>query len=340
MRAAVLNSPRELKVEEVEVPRAGDNEVVYKVLACGVCPSDVRRWSSSRTDGEKRILGHESVGEVVEVGKNVTGFAVGDRIARDWRDTCGECEYCRKGLFNFSLLAETPDRLGFMGGFCELSKARAAACRKIPDGLSFEEAAFTEPLACCINGIRQSRIDLGEEVAVLGCGPIGLQLLQLARMRGARVIAVDLKPERLETARALGAHDTVAADGADTVKALRDLTDGRGLDAVIVAAGVPALVSNAMDVLDYGGRVNIFAGIYPKAEVGFDPNRPHYRHEIITGSHDYTPHDFSTALKLIHRRIVDVRSLISHRLPLERTQEGFEVVSAQSGLKVVIFPAG
>ncbi len=274
MRAAVLYGPRDLRMEEVHDPQPAADEIVYRVMACGVCPSDVRRWSGSRAGDEKRVLGHESVGEVIEVGNNVEGFAVGDRVARDWRDTCGECAYCRKGLFNFCLRAETPARLGFMGGFCELSKARGAACRRIPEDLAYEEAAFSEPLACCINGIRQSRVDLGEDVAVLGCGPIGLQLLQLARMRGARVIAVDLEQERLETARALGAHDTVAAADVDIVEALDDLTEGRGLDAVIVAAGVPSLVSKAMEVLDYGGRVNIFAGIYPQAEVSFDPNRP------------------------------------------------------------------
>ena len=202
MRAAVLYGPRDLRMEEVHDPQPAADEIVYRVMACGVCPSDVRRWSGSRAGDEKRVLGHESVGEVIEVGNNVEGFAVGDRVARDWRDTCGECAYCRKGLFNFCLRAETPARLGFMGGFCELSKARGAACRRIPEDLAYEEAAFSEPLACCINGIRQSRVDLGEDVAVLGCGPIGLQLLQLARMRGARVIAVDLEQERLETARA------------------------------------------------------------------------------------------------------------------------------------------
>ena len=128
-----------------------DDEIVYRVFACGVCPSDVRRWNGSRAGGEKLVLGHESVGEVIEMGKNVEGIAVGDRVARDWRDTCGECAYCRKGLYNFCLRAETPDRLGFMGGFCELSKARGAACRRIPEDLAYEEAAFSEPLACCIN---------------------------------------------------------------------------------------------------------------------------------------------------------------------------------------------
>jgi L-iditol 2-dehydrogenase len=338
MKAALLYGYKDLRIEEVDKPRAENDEVVYKVLACGICPSDVRGWNRKQKLENPRIPGHESAGEIVELGENVEGLEIGDRIVRDWRDTCGVCYYCRKGLFNFCLAAETPSRLGFRGGFCEYSKTRIPVYRKIPDNVSYEEAAFSEPLACCINGIRQSNIDIGDDVAIIGCGPIGLQLLQLSKARGARIIAVDLMDERLDVAKKLGAHDLINAKEQDTIQTVFDLTNGRGVNASIVAVGGKIPIKNGLDILDIGGSVNIFAGTYPPTDIPIDPNPPHYRHLKITGSHDFTPHDFSTAVKLIEKGIVDVKSLISHRLRLDETQKGFEIVSNQEGLKVVIFP--
>ena len=334
----MLNGYMDLKIEEVETPVAGEDEIVFKVMACGICPSDVRRWNGNRNITHKRILGHESVGEVTELGDKVKGLEVGDKIVRDWRNTCGTCYYCRKGLYNFCLEAETLSRLGFLGGFCEYSKVKDPVYRKIPDNVSYEEAAFTEPLACCVNGIHQSNIEIGDDVAIIGCGPIGLQLLQLSKARGARIIAIDLKEDRIQLARKLGAHDIINARDQDTIQTVKDLTEGRGVNAAIVAVGGAIPIKNGLDILDYEGTLNIFAGTYPKTEIPIDPNPPHYKHLKITGSHDFTPHDFTSALKLIEKGIVDVKSLISHRLSLEETQKGFEIVAKQEGLKVIIKP--
>jgi L-iditol 2-dehydrogenase len=338
MKAAMLYGYKDLRIEEVEKPVANADEIAFKVMACGICPSDVRGYNRKGKLERPRIPGHESVGVVVEVGDGVEGVEVGDKIVRDWRNTCGVCYYCRKGLYNFCLKAETPEWRGFSGGFCEYSKATDPAYRKMPDNLSYEEAAFSEPLACCINGIHQSNIEVGDDVAIIGCGPIGLQLMQLAKVRGARIIAVDLKEDRLQVAKKLGAHDVINAGEQDTVETILGLTDGRGVNAAIVAVGHPVPIKNGLDVLDLDGTLNIFAGTYPKAEIPVDPNVPHYKHLKITGSHDFTPHDFTTALKLIDKGIVDVKSLISHRLPLEETKKGFDIVSNQEGLKVIIKP--
>ena len=329
---------KDLRIEEVEKPKVNPDEILFKVMACGICPSDVRGWNRNQKLDHPRIPGHESAGEVIEIGEKVDGLEIGDRIVRDWRDTCGVCYYCRKGLYNFCLEAETSSRHGFQGGFCEYSKVRDPVYRKIPDNLSYEEAAFTEPLACCINGIHQSNIEIGDDVAIIGCGPIGLQLLQLSKARGARLIAVDLMEERLQIAKKLGAHDVINAKEQNTIQAVQDLTDGRGVNASIVAVGGAIPIKNGLDILDLDGTLNIFAGTYPKAEIPLDPNPPHYKHLKITGSHDFTPHDFTTALKLIEKGIVDVKSLISHRLPLSDTQKGFDIVSKQEGLKIIIYP--
>lgn len=338
MKAARLYGYKDIRIDEVETPKPNENEILFKVMACGVCPSDVRGYNRDQQLEHPRIPGHESVGEVVEIGDAVEDLQVGDRIARDWRDTCGVCYYCRKGLYNFCLEAETPKRGGFRGGFCEYSKVKDPVYRKISKNLSYEEAAFAEPLACCINGIHQSNIEVGDDVAIIGCGPIGLQLLQLSKIKGARIIAVDLKDERLEMAKKLGAHDTINAREQNTIQAVLDLTENRGVNSSIVAVGGAIPIKNGMDILDLDGTLNIFAGTWPKAEIPLDPNPPHYRHLKLTGSHDFTPHDFTTALKLIDKGIIDVKSLISHRLPLEETKKGFDIVSNQEGFKVVIFP--
>ena len=338
MKAAMLYGYKDLRVEEVEAPKPNADEILFKVMACGICPSDVRGWNRNQKLEHPRIPGHESAGEIIELGDEVEGLEVGDRIVRDWRDTCGVCYYCRKGLYNFCLKAETPAWQGFRGAFCEYSKVRDPVYRKIPDNVSYEEAAFTEPLACCINGIHQSNIEVGDDVSIIGCGPIGLQLLQLAKVRGARIIAVDLMEDRLDMATKLGAHDIINAREQDSVQTILDLTEGRGVNTSIVAVGGAVPIKNGLEVLDIDGTLNIFAGTYPKVEIPLDPNNPHYRHLKITGSHDFTPHDFSTAIKLISKGIVDVKSLISHRLPLDETQKGFDIVSKQEGLKVIIFP--
>jgi L-iditol 2-dehydrogenase len=338
MKAAVLYGFRDLRIEEVEKPVPADDEILYKVMACGICPSDVRGWNRDQKLTHPRIPGHESVGVVAELGKEVSDLEIGDRIVGDWRDTCGVCYYCRKGLYNFCLKAETPGRRSFSGGFCEFTKVRDPVYRKIPDNVSYEEAAFAEPLACCINGIRQSNIEIGDDVAIIGCGPIGLQLLQLSKVRGARIIAVDLSDDRLEVAKKLGAHDIINAREQDTVQTVFELTDNRGVNNSIVAVGGAIPIKNGLDILDLDGTVNIFAGTYPKTEIPVDPNPPHYRHLKITGSHDFTPHDFSMALKLIEKGIVDVKTLISHRLSLDDAQQGFEIVTKQQGLKVIIKP--
>lgn len=336
MKAAMLYGYKDLRIEEVKKPVAAEDEIVYKVMACGVCPSDVRSWNRNQELKQPRIPGHESVGVVTEIGDKVEDLEVGDSIVRDWRDTCGTCYYCRKGLYNFCLEAETPKRRRFSGGFCEYSKVRDTVYRKMPKRVSYEEAAFTEPLACCINGIHQSNIEIGDDVAIIGCGPIGMQLLQLSKIRGARIIAVDLKDERLDLAKKLGAHEVINAREQDTIQGIMDLTENRGVNASIVAVGGAIPIKNGMDVLDIDGTLNIFAGTWPAVEIPVDPNPPHYRHLKYTGSHDFTPHDFSTALKLIENKIVDVKSLISHRLPLEETQKGFDIVTKQEGYKVII----
>ncbi len=332
MKAARLYGVRDLRVEEVPDPEPGPEEVLIRIQACGVCPSDLRAYLGTRPASNlPRTPGHEWAGVVVAVGSAVTEVKVGDRVVADWRVVCGRCENCWRGVFNYCT------NLGrVQGGFAEYGLAPARNVRRLPDHVSFEEAAFCEPLACCINGSQAARIGLGDDVVIVGCGPIGLQHLQLARLQGARVLAVDLDERRLEAARMLGAHDVIHARTVDPVRAVKERTNGRGADAVIIAVGDPQAIAQGLEMGALNARIQIFAGTYPPQALPVDPNLIHYRQLVVTGSHDFTPHQFTTALKLISYGMVNVRPLITHRFSLEEIVAAFETTAQRRGLKSMV----
>jgi L-iditol 2-dehydrogenase len=353
MKAARLYGIRDLRVEEIADPTPGPGQALIRIHACGVCPSDIRSYLGTRSGSTSsgpalpRTPGHEWAGVVVALGPaeepadapggappSAPPIQVGDRVVADWRYVCGRCYQCRRGVFNYCERLQRVVR----GGFAEYGVAPLSQLRRIPDHVSFEEASFCEPLACVINGNEMTPIRLGDDVVIVGAGPIGLMHLQLALRRGARVIVSDPLPARLEVARELGAHDVVDASSADPVARVKELTDGRGADAVIVAVGAPEPIRQGLEMAAINGRVNLFAGTYPPIELPLDPNLVHYRQLLVTGSHDFTPHHFSTALKLIQFGIVRVAPLISHRFPLEAVRDAFELAASRGGLKSMVLP--
>jgi L-iditol 2-dehydrogenase len=355
MRAARLYGPRDMKVEEIENPRPGPGEALIKIEACGVCPSDVRGYTGARGGhGPQgpRTPGHEWTGVIAELGpaperaagapsihvddaKGDAPLKVGDRVVADWRYVCGRCYQCRRGVFNY---CENLTR-GVRGGFAQYGVAPIFQLRRIPDSVSFEEASFTEPLACILNAHTNTRIDMGDDVVIVGTGPIGLLHMQMALSRGGRVIVSDPIAQRLEKAKELGAHDVIDASQGDPVERVKELTSGRGADCVIVAVGAPKPIEQGIQMGAINGRVNLFAGTYPPVELPSDPNLIHYRQLVVTGSHDFTPHHFTTALKLIQYRIIRVEPLISHRFNLEQVVEAFETTANRVGLKSMVSTA-
>lgn len=334
MKAAWIYAPRDLRVGEADIPSIDDSKALIRIKTCGVCPSDVRFYTGARqSSAYPRIPGHEWAGDIVEVGKGLEGFQPGDRVVADWRAICGECYYCRRGIFNYCRNLKHGQ---VKGGFCEYGYAVRPNLRKIPENVSYEEASFTEPLACCLNGVNRSNIRTGDDVVVVGAGQIGLMHVQLARHLGGRVIACDLIEARLEKAKALGASDVINVSEADAVEAVQDLTEGRGANTVIVAVGTSKAAEMGIAMAGICGTVNFFAGFYPPQTMNIDPNVIHYKQLNVTGSHDFTPHDFTSALKLIAHGTVNVKALISHRLPLDEIKPGFDTVAEQSGIKVMI----
>jgi L-iditol 2-dehydrogenase len=336
MKAARLYGVGDLRVEEVDRPQIEyADDVLIRIHACGICPSDLRAYTGLRPAHRDTPYtpGHEWTGEVVAVGDAVRGFVAGDRVVPSWRVVCGECHYCVRGRHNY---CENLARGRVRGGFSQYGVAPARALLHIPDTVSYEEASFCEPLACCINGSLDSGIGYGDDVVVIGAGPIGLTHLQLAKHSGARATVSDLLPERLAVAEELGADHILLASAQDPVDEVKRLTEGRGADVVIVAVGAPAALRQALELAGLCSTVNFFAGTYPPTTLDLDPNLIHYKQIHLTGSHDFTPHHFETALRFIEIGTVRVADVISHRLPLARVKDGFDVVAGQQGLKVVI----
>ncbi|WP_422771133.1 zinc-dependent alcohol dehydrogenase [Plantactinospora sp. WMMC1484] len=355
MRAARLYGVGDLRVEEVPDPRPKAGEALVRIHASGVCPSDIRSYTGVKATREPWTPGHEIAGVIVALGADAPDspggspafpgstpessggaagpWGVGDRVAVDWRGVCGVCRQCERGAANFCQnVVSYP-----IAGFADLTTMPLRQLRRLPDEVSFEAASFCEPLACVLNAHRTIPVGLGADVLVVGAGPIGLLHTQVAAGRGARVIVLDRLADRLDVARTCGAHDVVVAGDDDGGAAeVRELTEGYGPDAVIVTVGIPSVIQAALTMAGKNATVNLFAGTHPKGTIAVNPDIPHYDQVSINGSHDFTPHDFSTALRLLRFGMVDTAPLVSHRFDLADITKAFETTRAQTGLKSIV----
>jgi len=346
MKAAVLEALDRLVVQDVPTPEVGPGSMLLKVHACAVCGSDLRIYHY----GNPRVvppqtLGHEIAGEVVAVGPGVAGFAVGDRVAVGADVPCGVCELCRAGLGN-NCAINYAIGYQFAGGFAEFillneTTMRYGPVHKIPGDLSYAEAALAEPLACCLNGLELCRLAVGETVVIIGAGPAGLLLAQLARHMGAtKTILAQRSKGRLELARHFDIDVLVSTTEEDLVERVRAETDGRGADVVVTACASPDAQEQAILLAAHRGRINFFGGL-PKGTrpLTLDSNVIHYRELLVTGSHGSVPRHHKAALGLIACGAINARDLITHRFPLEAILDGFAVVEKRAGMKAIVNPS-
>jgi L-iditol 2-dehydrogenase len=344
MRVVRFYAPRDVRVEDAPEPTAGPGDLLLRVRNCSVCGTDAKIWHAGHPDlRPPRVLGHEVAGEVVEVGEGAEGWAVGDRVQVIAAIPDGTCHECRHGWLT---VCPNQERIGYQhdGGFAELMRVPAKVLavdgvNRIPEGLSFAEASVAEPLSCVINGQEQARVGEGQTVVVVGAGPIGCLHVRLARARGAaRVLLVELSRRRLELAAGLVAPDeAIAAEAADTVAAVRELTDGRGADVIIVAAGSGEAQEDALRMAARRGTVSFFGGL-PKDRptITLDANIVHYREVGIVGANGSSPAHNQQALELIASGAVPVADLITHRLPLAEAVEGIHTVTRGEAIKVTV----
>lgn len=340
MKAAIYYGQDDIRIEDVPKPWIGPGEMLVRVRGCGLCGSDIVKIVQGTVE-PPAVLGHEVVGVVAEVGEGVEGFKVGDRVVAAHHVPCGRCHYCRHGNYSMCRTFKTTNL--DPGGFAEYVRLSAShvahTALHIPADLPDEEASFTEPLACCLRGMKRSPPQGGDTVLVVGAGSIGLLMLQLAKLQGAQVIVTDLLEARLYWARSLGADLALNAKG-DVAKMVHQLSAGRGADVVVLIAGAAEPVAQALGYVRDGGTINVFAGIPPGSSILLDVNQIYHREITVMGSYSSSPVELREAIDLLARGAVRVKGFVTHRLPLAKLAHAIELARRREALKVFIAMEG
>lgn len=346
MLAARFYGPLDLRIEVVTIPRPGPGEALVKVGAATTCGTDLKAYRQGHPLLFKNLpapFGHEVAGTIVEVGTHVQRFQPGTRVVVANSAPCNRCYFCQRGRQS---LCE--DLLFLNGAYADYILVPERIVEQnlweLPPDLPFVNAALTEPLACALHGIEASDIHPGDCVIIIGGGPLGLLLLAVAKLKGARVILCGRGDERLAAARDLGADEVIDArqigDTAAQVAAARALTDAqRGVDVVIEAVGAPELWEAAAQMARRGGLVNFFGGCASGSSIHLETQPIHYGELTLKGVFHHTPYYFSTALQLIAQQRIPVARLITGSFPLRGLHEAFERLQRHQGIKYAILPS-
>ena len=333
MKAALLSEPLKMVIQEQEMPVPGPGQVRLKVQAAGICGTDIDAYKGNQPRGWTITypfqMGHELAGVVEAVGEGVTDFKVGDRVVPDGRKPCGHCSQCRQGHVNACTNGGY-----YSGGFREYSVYDTSALCRVPDNLTFEQAAFAEPLSCVLYGNSKLDVRPGDFAVVFGDGAIGIMHAQVLKARGATVALAGLVPERLEVAKKVGIDYTINSKEEDPVEVVNKLTGGNGANQVVSAAGVPSVLRQAIDVAARYGQVLYFAATL-KPEVSLDLDLIHYKELRLIGSYDSTTAFFEQALRVISQGAVKVDPLLTHRYKIDDAQEAMEAARTMAGMKVM-----
>ena len=346
MKGAVFYAPGDVRLEDVPEPTAGPGEVKLRIRNCSTCGTDVKIFKNGHQNMDPpQIMGHEIAGEIVEIGDGVEGWQIGDRVQVIAAVPCGKCDECPRGRMT---VCPNQTSMGYQypGGFAEYmvvpkNVLDVDGLNRIPDNLSFAEASVAEPFACVINGQELARVGDGDDVIVVGSGPIGCLHVRLARSRGARrVFLADLNRDRLDQAAEMVKPDaTICSGEVDIIEAVMELTDGRGVDVAITAAAAGVTQEQALQYTARQGRISFFGGL-PKDNpiIACDSNLVHYRELTIVGANGSSPAHNKQALELISTGAVPVDDLITHRLPLDQVLDAIQIVANGEAIKVTIEP--
>ncbi len=345
MRAGVYRGEGRVVVEQVPIPSIGEGEVLFRVAACGICGTDIKKIRHGFI-APPQILGHELAGTVVKVGRGVRKFKPGDRVVSFHHIPCGACFYCEKKLFSqCDGYKKTGLTAGFDpngGGFAEYVRAMPWIVERgmiaLPPDVSFEEATFVEPVNTTLKAVRKARVARGETVLVVGQGPIGMLLTLIAKNEGAAVYTSDPMSGRRTASVRFGAAESFDPDACDLIAEMRARTNGRGADAVLLAAPIPSLVPQALAIARPGGRVLLFAHNDPVLELQFPAAAVGVEEKEILGSYSASVDEQAESAELVFRRQLPLREMISHRFPLERIADALELAARpkHDTLKVVI----
>ncbi len=338
MLAAILREPGIIDIREVETPEPSEGELLIKVKAALTCGTDLKAF----VRGHSLIpmpgpFGHEFSGIITAKGKGTGKFKTGDAVMAVHSAPCLDCSYCRSKLFN---LCENLMSTKVLGAFAEYILVPRHIVRqnvfKKPDGLSFKEASFLEPLACVVHGMEPLKISKGETVFIIGAGPIGLLHLMLAKSKGAKVLITDIGEERLRSAKKSGAD--LVFQSPESTRCVRDFTGGTGADYVFECTGRPEIWESTVNYVRRGGAVVLFGGCKAGTIVKFSADRLHYDEITLRGTFHFTPRDVKKSFLLLKNREIGVKKLISGTYPLKETGDAFSELSRGIGIKYAIVP--
>ena len=345
MKAAVLEDLNNLVLKEVRDPEIDDDSALLRVESVSICGSDVRILHHGNPRVKPpTIIGHENAGVIVKVGKNVTRVKEGDRVSIGADVPCGQCHWCRNGLgnncaINYAIGYQIP------GAFAQYMKLPQLVLEEGPvtpfsENLSFDEAALAEPLACAINGLELVNMSLGKSVVIIGLGPIGCMMIDLARVMGAtKVIGVQRSKLRMEIAKYYEADVYIASEEEDVIERCREETGGEGPDIVITTCASVDAHEQAVEMVAHRGYVNLFGGL-PKTmrPMTLLSNTIHYKECFLTGSHGCVPRHHELATQLLEKGLVRVKRLITHHFPLNEIHHAFEAMESRKGMKIMMHP--
>jgi len=342
MMAAVLYGKEDLRVEEVAVPNPEPGDILVRVRAALTCGTDVkvfRRGYHARMIVPPALFGHELAGDVVAVGDGVANFRPGDRIVAANSAPCGVCHYCRKSAHNLC-----DDLLFNNGAYAEFmripSRIVAKNTHHLPPQLTYQDAALVEPLACVMKGVEESNVKAGDDVVVIGLGPIGLMFVRLAKVRGARVLAVGRRKTQVDRAAAMGADEVLVSDGSvDVISEVRRMTGDHGADIAIEAVGIPETWEQAVKMVRRGGVVNFFGGCPSDSKVMLDTQLIHYSEITCKASFHHTPGLIQRALESVSRGEIRASDFVNRVEPLTNLLEVMRYLMSHNGhMKTAIIP--
>jgi len=356
MTAAVYRGVKDVRIEQLPVPEIGSGEVLIKVHTCGVCGTDLKKIATG-SHSAPRIFGHETAGTIVAVGDSVSRFAIGDRVIVFHHVPCGHCYYCRHKTFaQCPIYKKVGATAGFEpsgGGFAEYVRVMdwivnpgggapgspAPGVVKIPEGVSFEQASYVEPVNTCLKAVRNLGLSPDQTALVIGQGPIGILLAALVQREGVRVITSDLFAPRLKIAKTFGINETVDAATGDVGAYVRQATEGRGADAVLLAVGGNAMIASAMEFTRPGGCVMLFAQTQ-HSQAQFDPAAVCVDEKTLMGSYSASIDLQEESAELVFSGEIPLEKLITHRFPLSRAVEALDLAAnpRADSMKIVIQP--
>lgn len=341
MKAAVWTDYGKMEIKEVPMPVISKNEVLLKVRAAGVCMTDLHVYTGQFAYGKPpHILGHEICAEVVELGAEVTGVSVGQRVLVETSIGCGVCEACRNGNRHLCANREEIGTAPHSGGYAQYIKAPAANLVVIPDSVTDEEAAIFESAVCPSGGLMRLGVKMGETVVVYGVGPAGLSFIQMAKALGAgKVIAVGRNKERLEKTLSFGADEIICNLDESSKERILELTDGNGAGLVCDTTGAVEIIEEAVDVAANGGRVVLYGLPSENSSVQF-PIKTIIMKQLEVHGVENNPFVWEPLLKMVSSGRVNLKNMVTHTLPLDRIEDAFKLLKdkKENPIKIVVYP--